>query len=493
LHDQRPVHTAQFSRYLSLPWVESPFFEAELADRNDLTEDQTILIRQYNRLGYVILENVITEELAERIKREVVPLFNPDVAEGPASYYRVQDAWKTSEAVRELALNERILQTLRMLYGREPVPFQTLNFLYGSQQTAHPDAPLFNSLPPRYMCGVWIALEDVDRDNGPLFYYPGSHKLSQYYPEDFLEPGDNPDDLINDPSKYPRFIYELMQTFQLAPQELHIRMGDALIWASNLVHGGMPRIDATRTRWSQVTHCFFKDCIYYVPLYSNAIAGEWFLRDVVDLRGGGKVPQTFNGVPFRKTLIGNGRYRISLAPQTMPTRDDQAEAKRLKQGVVRLREGSRLMRLVRRLRRKLSFIIDGLSRATSRARGQRFREAVLPQVESTAMVYYIDLFEENVASFTIVGWAFLPGTSLAASRDIQIALRSTAEVYILDCRKVARPDVAAAHQLSHPECGFELVHEKQDLRPGRYRVGLLIKQDDRAPAMRFTDRTVAIL
>jgi len=26
------------------------------------------------------------------------------------------------------------------------------------------------------MCGVWLALEDIDADNGPLIYYPGSHR-----------------------------------------------------------------------------------------------------------------------------------------------------------------------------------------------------------------------------------------------------------------------------------------------------------------------------
>ena len=30
------------------------------------------------------------------------------------------------------------------------------------------------------MCGVWIALEDVDEDNGPLEYYPGSHRLPYF-------------------------------------------------------------------------------------------------------------------------------------------------------------------------------------------------------------------------------------------------------------------------------------------------------------------------
>jgi ectoine hydroxylase-related dioxygenase (phytanoyl-CoA dioxygenase family) len=35
------------------------------------------------------------------------------------------------------------------------------------------------------MCGVWIALEDVDERNGPLVYLPGSHKLPELYLTNF--------------------------------------------------------------------------------------------------------------------------------------------------------------------------------------------------------------------------------------------------------------------------------------------------------------------
>ena len=50
------------------------------------------------------------------------------------------------------------------LYGREPFPFQTLNFPYGSRQHYHSDAVHFNSLPKGFMCGVWVALEDIHED-----------------------------------------------------------------------------------------------------------------------------------------------------------------------------------------------------------------------------------------------------------------------------------------------------------------------------------------
>ena len=73
---------------------------------------------------------------------------------------------------------------LEELYGREPLPFQTLNFKLGTQQAAHSDALHFNSMPAGFMCGVWVALEDIDMDNGPLVYYPGSHKLPELTMQD---------------------------------------------------------------------------------------------------------------------------------------------------------------------------------------------------------------------------------------------------------------------------------------------------------------------
>ena len=92
---------------------------------------------------------------------------------------RVQDAWVVSESVRSIATAPAVIELLRATYGREPLPFQTLNFRVGSEQRPHSDAMHFNSEPPGFMCGLWIALEDIGPDQGPLVYYPGSHRLAE--------------------------------------------------------------------------------------------------------------------------------------------------------------------------------------------------------------------------------------------------------------------------------------------------------------------------
>ena len=82
------------------------------------------------------------------------------------------DAWKISDTARAAALAPAVLAALEQIYGRMPMPFQTLNFPVGTQQVAHSDGGFFNSDPPNLMCGVWIALEDADMDNGPLCLPP---------------------------------------------------------------------------------------------------------------------------------------------------------------------------------------------------------------------------------------------------------------------------------------------------------------------------------
>lgn len=139
------------------PWVESPWIEQDICERK-LSPEMATIARQYNTEGFAVIPGLIGDDLTSRIL--------DDLIEPLSGRNRVQDAWKFSNAVRELAVMPAVLDVLRTLYCREPVPFQTLNFEFGTQQRAHSDTVHFSSLPRRFMCGVWVALEDVDADNG---------------------------------------------------------------------------------------------------------------------------------------------------------------------------------------------------------------------------------------------------------------------------------------------------------------------------------------
>jgi hypothetical protein len=223
---------------------------------------------QFERDGILLLaDSGCGPTVLDGVVAELEDLYEGDgVKRRGVVYYsrRIQDAWRVNEKVRALALSSRIREILIELYGREPLPFQTLNFRLGTEQAVHSDTIHFNSKPPGFMCGVWVALEDIDMDNGPLVYYPGSHRLPQFTMNDA-----GADARSDEYPLYERFIADEIERRGLEPAYGTIRKGEVLIWAANVLHGGIRQRDPARTRHSQVTHYFFEDCSYYTPMLSG--------------------------------------------------------------------------------------------------------------------------------------------------------------------------------------------------------------------------------
>jgi hypothetical protein len=255
---------------ITIPWVESPFFETEIEKRN-LTAEQKEMARFYAENGYLVLDPEISDETVDQAIADAATQY---VGDSP----RLQDGWKNSPAIKNIAGAKKILDTLNMLYGRETFPFQTLNFRVGSQQRTHSDSIHFHSIPERYMVGVWVALEDVNEDNGPLHYYPGSHKLPIYNMIDLGIKGSNKAESYEDYGKYEEFVGQLMAAKGFKKQTLSIKKGQALIWSANLFHGGEPIKKQGSSRHSQVIHYFFKDCTYYSPIWSDLAIEKLYMR-----------------------------------------------------------------------------------------------------------------------------------------------------------------------------------------------------------------------
>ena len=282
---------------MNLPWVESPFFQQILPTKK-LSASDAALATEYHERGYVVVKNIFSEELIDQVIRDMQEKgFNPDYPiESFRNDIRIQDLWQYSPPAQQMAAHPEILKTLEMLYGREVIPFQTLNFKVGSQQKAHSDTMHFSSLPARYMCGVWVALEDITEDNGPLFYYPGSHRTPEYNFSHFKNTVS--DTSYDDYPEYETFMENLMDASPYQKEKFLAKKGDALIWSSNIVHGGSAVNDPNSTRFSQVTHYYFKDCVYYTPMLSNLVTQELYVRrGLTNIRNGKPVINSWNGHP----------------------------------------------------------------------------------------------------------------------------------------------------------------------------------------------------
>lgn len=232
--------------------------------------------RTYEMDGFLVFDPALPTDLLDDLMRSLAPHWTDSFEENrdTRAATRIQDAWKFSEPVRTVATWPRVMEALQELYGRRPLPFQTLNFPVGTEQRAHSDTIHFNSMPAGFMCGVWVALEDIDAGNGALVYYPGSHKLPEYTLRDFaqppaFEPAHGEEFAREHYPSYEEFIATVIRDFKLGPAEGHMKRGQAAIWAANLLHGGGPRRDRHRTRHSQVTHYFFENCRYYTPMFTQ--------------------------------------------------------------------------------------------------------------------------------------------------------------------------------------------------------------------------------
>ena len=236
--------------------------------------DTASLVDQYERDGYLILDSVeVPAGTLDAIVEDLDGLYvTPAHTEDGVSYgvHRIRNAWKMSTNVKALALAPNVLSLLKDLYGRNPIGWQTLNFWKGTEQAPHSDALHFNSMPPGFMCGVWVALEDINMDKGPVVYYAASHKLPELTPQDIGLQAD-----FSEYKKYEAHIDELIKERGLEPGYATIPKGHALIWASNLLHGGSRRSDPTLTRHSQVTFYFFEGCRFWQPMTSDGGQVSW--------------------------------------------------------------------------------------------------------------------------------------------------------------------------------------------------------------------------
>lgn len=285
-----------------VPRVESPLFASDTLE--DLNETEKAVARNLHEHGYAVIDfpDVEIDERIDRIKKTLSPRFDlpledPD-ADKTKGERRVQDAWQFDEDVRAIAGNSGVIDLLSKLYGRQAFPFQTLNFPVGTQQAVHSDAVHFSTLPERFMCGVWLAMEDVHEDAGPLFYVKGSHRWPIITNSMIGRRGFN-SELQSAQVPFDKAWDALCQEHHATPEHFLARRGEALIWTANLLHGGSRQTDPKKTRWSQVTHYFFDDCVYYTPAFSDETTGELDIREPFVITDGSRRESTYLGQPIR--------------------------------------------------------------------------------------------------------------------------------------------------------------------------------------------------
>jgi hypothetical protein len=235
-------------------------------------------IAKFHEDGYVVFDTTIPEATLDTAAQTFLGYWGHDTPKPDfvpyADFNRIQDGWKICAEVKTIATYPVVMQALQQLYQREAKPFQTLNFYKGTEQPAHVDYIHFNSEPFGLMCGVWVALEDIGLDQGPLVYYPKSNLLPEI---NFEEAGLAPD--YDNYFLYLKYLMAQAEQAGLTEEYGILKKGQALIWSANLIHGGALQKNKSLTRQSQVTHYFFEGARAWRPGHTNNEGRTYFQPD----------------------------------------------------------------------------------------------------------------------------------------------------------------------------------------------------------------------
>lgn len=154
-----------------------------------LKNDYGALCSTYRRDGVVCIRDFFSPELVAEIRNELKRYMRDDLAHLPADAKTMEADGKTVRNLwrlelyntyfQELAKNEQILSLISMLVNGKPIlaGIETFNkpALVGSGVPYHQDNAYFCQTPPD-MLTLWVAIDPVTKENGPVYFIKESHK-----------------------------------------------------------------------------------------------------------------------------------------------------------------------------------------------------------------------------------------------------------------------------------------------------------------------------
>ncbi|WP_269531843.1 phytanoyl-CoA dioxygenase family protein [Chitinimonas sp. BJYL2] len=257
------------------PWYDRPDAMEQIAAweaSGALPADIAAHFRHFVTEGYIVLEGLIDHELIDAV--------NSEIDDALASHYqgyeygssqRIEHLHTHYENARKLFLDRRYLDILDRLYRATARPCQTLTYVFGSQQDAHQDTVHLTPFPAGYMCGVWIALQDVVPNSGELAVYPRSHRLPRVYMHDVACAKVN-GDWREFGEKVVGYWRELVSRNGLKAEPYLPKKGTVLIWHENLMHEGSVRRNPELPRRSMVIHTFADGAVVFYD--SSGLVGH---------------------------------------------------------------------------------------------------------------------------------------------------------------------------------------------------------------------------
>lgn len=221
--------------------------------------------QDWDREGYMVvkaaLPQTLTQEFADDLANlwltgsdckilaegaDVMTLTQAKSLDLSHHHYRILDIQNYLPSARAITQHPSLIQAFVSLFGQAPGFCQSLTFEWPSEQPLHQDWCFVTTCAPEVpgLMGVWVAIDKVEADNGPLMYYPGSHRMPRY---DYSE------------ATHDGFLPYLEN--QVQPAKAHTFLadpGDVLLWHGDLAHAGSPALNKNKRRLSLILHYSFE-------------------------------------------------------------------------------------------------------------------------------------------------------------------------------------------------------------------------------------------
>ncbi|REE78912.1 ectoine hydroxylase-related dioxygenase (phytanoyl-CoA dioxygenase family) [Paenibacillus taihuensis] len=270
------------------------YYTPKSRDREDRYLVSTDEYTHYHRNGYLIVRGLVSKEditelydLAEQTRLKTKPNEDRNNAGDPLNeefkqQTRIHMLSRLEPAAERGLLHPQIVDVVEALIGPDVLALQSMMFLNPpgrGGQGWHQDACYIKTHPDT-LIGAWIALEEVDEENGCLWVVPGSNH-EPIYPPDGIGGGNvhaldafsnlhavqnvsHLDDEVNTLSrvvaKYP------------PPISVPMQPGDVLFFHSHLFHRSYANKTADRFRRSYVLH--YCNARSWVPWDHDGFEGD---------------------------------------------------------------------------------------------------------------------------------------------------------------------------------------------------------------------------
>ncbi len=257
-----------------IPWFDGPDADKHihsLLASGSINEAEARAMTDFVVNGYIVLSEKLADNLLDTACLEIdKAIAGKYQGYEYGSSQRLEQLHHQCDAIREIWLHPMIHRMLGLLFGEKSQPCQSLVYVFGSQQDSHQDSIHLTPFPAGYMCGVWVALEDVKKGSGELLVYPGSHRLPRVRMKD-VDCKKVAGDWQEFGQKVVTHWADLLKEYKFEPVPYLASRGSVLIWHENLMHAGSIRSDTSISRRSIVTHNFAQGSIIYYD--STGMAG----------------------------------------------------------------------------------------------------------------------------------------------------------------------------------------------------------------------------